>query len=211
MTTERTTADLLSTLNTLRAITGKAPLTSWKASRADLLERIEQLTPASNLSAPKTPAAPAPDLAAAIAAAEVPVTVIPASAPELTKPATRKAAIAKIVNTAVTTDTPTTVVGVNQAARSLRKEASDATKLSKLGKVTTKTETKKLKDRPAVKVTTKTTTTPAVNELGAYLATINMDAKIARAKLRRAGFSAPYTITAELKAALAGDARKKAK
>lgn len=203
MTTDRSTADLLSDLNALRIAAGKTALSSWKASRADLIERIAQMQPAPVATAP---VAADPKAIAEVINADVPVTVIPATAPELTKPAKRNAAIAKIVNTSVEQDKPTTVIEVNKAARSLRKEASDATKLAKLGKVTTP----KAKATKSTKAAPKTTT-PSTNEFGAYLQSISMDAKIARAKLRRAGFSAPYAVTAELKAALTTDARKKAK
>lgn len=52
------TADLLATLNTLRAINGKAPIKAWKESRAKLEAAIAALTPAQSLGA--TEPAPAP-------------------------------------------------------------------------------------------------------------------------------------------------------
>ena len=42
-----------------------------------------------------------------------------------------------------------------------------------------------------------------------YLKSINLDAKVARAKLRRAGFKAPYAVTADLVATLSTDRRRK--
>lgn len=183
-----TIASRLETLNALRATIGKAPLTGWKNSSADLDQRIAELTPSVHIEhAPS--AAVSPDLAAAVAASNKPVTKVPATSKELTGAAKRKAIIDQIADKSVKADKPTTVIDAKAASRQLAK----------------KTKTPKAKKSTAVA----TTTPRSTNEFGAYLASINLDPKMARATLRRKGFSAPYTLTAELKAALKTDGRKK--
>lgn len=185
-----TIASRLETLNALRATIGKAPLTGWKNSSADLDQRIAELTPSVHIEhAPS--AAVSPDLAAAVAASNKPVTKVPATSKELTGAAKRKAIIDQIADKSVKADKPTTVIDAKAASRQLRRVAK-------------KTKTPKAKKSTAVATTPRST-----NEFGVYLASINLDPKMARATLRRKGFSAPYTLTAELKAALKTDGRKK--
>lgn len=227
-------ADMLAHLNILREANGKKALSSWKNSRVELELRIGQETP---------PPAPAPksNVASAFMGAlrdvmngadpdhiadtmkahgvEPKVTKVEATAPELTKPAKRKAAIDSMVNKAVVTDTPTTVIEVNKAARSLRKEASDATKLSKLGKVTVTAKPKKQEPNPDLRKkevkakATKNTAPQGKGEFAKYLESIGMEGRVARAKLRRAKIApvdGRYPLTDAVKTALASDGRKKA-
>lgn len=190
-------ADRLATLNTLRSLEGKAPLAQWKNSRAELEQRIADLTPAPVGVVAHNP--PAPDLAAVAAAiAAAPVTKVAATAPELNTK--RKDAIKKLAADAVKNDAPTSVVDIKAAGKQVARQEKKAKKA--LRPVTKPTTSSK-------KVAGKTSTPKGTNELGAYLVSINMDAKIARAKLRRAGFSAPYAVTADLKKALTTDSRKK--
>lgn len=73
-----------------------------------------------------------------------------------------------------------------------------------------KTKTAKSTKAPAKK-TTKVAAPKSGTEFGALLAELSLDAKQARATLRRKGFSAPYTDMKAIRAALTSDARKKAK
>lgn len=210
MSNERTTIELLADLNMLRQAAGKAPLSSWKASRAELLTRIAELTPGQHLGATPAPAQPAPDMSAiADAIAAAPVTKVAATAPELTVPAKRNAAIKGMVEQSIATETPTSVIDIKIASRKLSKAEKKASSHDKLRKG------EKLGKKPVAAQDIKTKSPKQVtapkSELTTFLVTIDMDPKIARAKLRRAGFSAPYQITPELKAALTGDARKKSK
>lgn len=193
--TERSTADLLADLNTLRLANGKTELKSWKASRADLELRIQQEQPAPTTPTP-TPAPVAADIAKALDIAvgnDVPVTTVPASAPELTQPAKRKAVIKKMVDKAIETDTPTTVIDVKAAARKVKK-ADKGTKPAKAPK---------------------TSIPQGKGDFAKYLESIDMEGRVARAKLRRAKIAknadGRYDLTDEVKAALASDGRKKDK
>lgn len=193
-------ADMLAHLNTLRVANGKKELSSWKNSRLELELRIQQETPPA---AAAPVAAPAPDVAkvAEVIAADVPVTHVPASAPELTKPAKRKAAIDTIVKKAVDTDTPTTVIDVKKAS----KKAAKAAKPKKDKAPTT--------DRVKAPKATKTAT-GGKGEFALYLESIGMEGRVARAKLRRAKIKpvdGRYPLTDAFKAALASDGRKKDK
>lgn len=190
-------ADRLATLNTLRSLEGKAPLAQWKNSRAELEQRIADLTPAPVGVVAHNP--PAPDLAAVAAAiAAAPVTKVAATAPELNTK--RKDAIEKLASDAVKNDTPANVIDIKAASRKVAKSMKKPTK----SVTSTKATVTKASPKKAA-----TSTPKGTNEFGAYLVSIKMDAKIARAKLRRAGFSAPYTVNAALKAALSSDSRKK--
>lgn len=186
--------DKLALLNTLRAAAGKPALKSWKASMADLDQRIADLTPGQHLVRPtSTPVSP--DLAAAIEASDVKPTIVATTAPELTKQAKRTAVIKQIADKSVKANVPTTVIDAKAAGRQLRK-------------ATKKTAPKKV----ATKTTTKAPRATSTNEFAAYLATIDMLPKVARAKLRRANIATVngrYEVTPELKKALTSDARKK--
>lgn len=113
-----------------------------------------------------------------------PITIkkIPATAPELVVPAKRNAKIVKQADTAVKTDTP--ALSVKVPARKVGKKATTRTARTSTGGKST-------------------------DAFFALLKTLKLDAKQARATLRRKGFNAPYDATADVKAALASDARKK--
>lgn len=214
------TPALLKHLNELREANGKKPLASWKASRDDLLLRITQEAPAPTQPAPQ----PSPDpvvIAEAVAGTPgkpIPeVTHVPASTPELTQPVKRRAAINTLVTKAIDTDTPTTVVDVKAAGKlpklkTSKKEFNDMLEAGnkKPQKDTTESaaRTKKTEkkifgiDKPQGK-----------GEFALYLESINMEGRVARAKLRRAKISpvdGRYPLTDAVKAALASDGRKKA-
>lgn len=179
-------SDRLATLNTLRAVEGKKPLAQWKASRAELEQRIADLTPAPRVD---IPADKPVDLAAAIAAAtDVPVTIVPPGAS--TVAAQKKAA--KVAA---------------KAERAAKKPAAKKVKPSKLQRTADAANAARTKAAPA-KVK-KTTTTKSPTAFAALLQELKLDAKQARATLRRKGFSAPYEVTPALRAALTTDSRKK--
>lgn len=183
MTTANTVAAKLALLNSLRAVAGKAPLASWKNSLAELDQRILDMTPAQDLVHVPVSAPINPDLVAIVAASDVPVTHVP---------------------TGATSKKPTKDLD--------KKAARHAAKVSKavdkaIGKVT-RTSHKTAKGKK-VTIERAASTPKSGNEFGAYLKAQGLDPKQARATLRRKGFSAPYALTTELKAALKADARKK--
>jgi len=223
------TADLLAELNRLREANGKKPLSSWKASRVELEQRVQQEQPA-----PAAPVTAAPD-AAVVAKAIKPnagkaflgalrdvlngadpdhivdtmkahgvepkVTKIEATAPELTKPAKRKAAIDAQVQKAIDTDTPTTKIDLRIKPRKQVKP----------------TKTEKVADTANAARQGKKTKTPAATgkgEFAIYLESIGLEGRVARAKLRRAKIkpiNGRYELTDAVKAALTADGRKKTK
>lgn len=200
-------ADMLAHLNTLRVANGKKELSSWKNSRLELELRIQQETPPA---AAAPVAAPAPDVAkvAEVIAADVPVTKVAATAPELTKPAKRKAAIDTMVTKAVDTDTPTTVIDVKKASKGLPKLKTSKKEFNDMLEAGLK---KSKKDKPAKQ---KPSTPQGKGEFALYLESIGMEGRVARAKLRRAKIKpvdGRYPLTDAVKAALASDGRKKDK
>lgn len=231
--TELPISDLLSTLNALRAAEGKPVLKSWKASRADLQQRIKDMTPGTHRLAqepiPDTaviaqalegkpvpqpkPKAGAflqavkdvlnganPDTITNALTADVPVTKVPN--PIFDKEAERQAAInAQVDKNLKARDEDKPAPAIKSIALPKRKQKTTPAETNAKARQIVKESNAKAK---APKTTT---TTP--NEFTAYLKSIGMDAKIARAKLRRSGMSAPYIVNDALKAALTGDKRKK--
>lgn len=94
-------------------------------------------------------------------------------------------------------------VPVTKVPTGVTKKAQDK-KAAKQAKKPTKAPAK-AKVKPA------TTTPRSGNEFGALLTELKLDPKKARAKLRNAGMSAPYTDLAAIRKVLTTDGRKKAK
>lgn len=186
----------LDTLNALRAANGKKALVGWKNSEAELDQRINDETPATY-----TPTVVSePDLAViansmkiAVRKSKVPVTIVPATAPELVDEAKRNGVIEHIADKSVQADKPTTIIDAKAASRAVRKAAKKAKKVTTAKKV----------------APTKVAAAPRDNAFGALLVKLGLDPKKARAKLRNAGFSAPYLDLKAIEKVLTSDGRKK--
>ncbi len=198
---------LLAELNALRIANDKKPMKSWKNSIAELKQRILDESP--SIVVPASSGVVSPDLADIISKSNVEVTQMPMTSPELKGAAKRKAIIETIADKSVKDDVPTTLIDAKAASRTIRRATIKAK--AQETRDATKTATKKPSIAvPAKKAKAKVAASPkSTSDFAAHLASIGMDAKVARAKLRRANFSAPYKVTAELKAALAADSRKK--
>lgn len=180
--------DKLALLNSLRAVAGKAPLASWKNSVAELDQRILDMTPAQDLVHVAASKPIDPDLVKIVTEA------IDAGTPIVHVP------------TGATSKKPTKDLDKRAAKKAAKVERAITKALPKVEKVKPVKAPRNAKGQVVIK---KSSLPKSGNEFGEFLKANKLDPKQARATLRRKGFSAPYTLTTELKAALKVDARKK--